>query len=69
MKIIGALLIIWGIADIALSWVGTDLYWEIGISVPAIIYPFTPFIAMTIGYGLYSIGVSEEESGEGEEEA
>ena len=31
MKIIGALLIIWGIADIALSWVGTDLYWEIGI--------------------------------------
>ena len=32
MKIVGILLIIWGFADLGLSWAGTDLYYEIGLS-------------------------------------
>ena len=55
MKFVGILLIIWGFADLGLSWAGTDLYWEIGIDLPGVIYPFTHWIAMGIGYGIYSI--------------
>ena len=55
MKIVGILLIIWGFADLGLSWLEIDLYWEIGIKLPNTIYPFTHWIAMGIGYGIYSI--------------
>ncbi|MDB3950177.1 hypothetical protein N9403_00925 [Gammaproteobacteria bacterium] len=59
MKIVGILLIIWGFADLGLSWVGTDLYYEIGIELSDAIYPFTHWIAMGIGYGIYSISGSD----------
>ena len=54
MKIFGILLIIWGFADLGLSWNQVDLYYEIGINLPNSIYPFTHWIAMGIGYGFYS---------------
>lgn len=60
MKIVGIILIVWGVADIGLSWMGTDLYGEIGIQLPDVIYPFTPFIAMVIGYSIMSIGKSSD---------
>lgn len=56
MKIAGILLIIWGVADFGLSWMGIDLYGEIGIQLPAIIYPFTAYIAGAIGYGIFAAG-------------
>jgi|TARA_B110000438_G_scaffold284078_1_gene312758 hypothetical protein len=59
MKIVGILLIIWGFADLGLSWAGTDLYYAIGIELPNAIYPFTHWIAMGIGYGIYSIAGSD----------
>ena len=46
MQVIGALLVIWGIADFALSWNEIDLYYEIGINVPADIYPYTAWVAV-----------------------
>ena len=55
MKIIGIILILWGIADLGLSWADTDLYSEIGITLSESIYPFTHWIAMGIGFVLYSI--------------
>ena len=55
MKIVGILLIIWGFADLGLSWAGIDLYWEIGVELPVAIYPFTHWIAMGVGYGIYSV--------------
>jgi hypothetical protein len=60
MKIIGIILIIWGIADFALSWMETDLYFEIGIMLPDIIYPFTAWIAMGIGFAIFSMDKSKE---------
>ncbi len=54
MKIFGILLIIWGFADLGLSWMGTDLYGSIGIQLSDAIYPFTHWIAMGIGYGIYA---------------
>jgi hypothetical protein len=56
MQVIGALLVIWGIADFALSWNEIDLYYEIGINVPADIYPFTAWIAIFIGGVIYRLG-------------
>ena len=56
MKIIGIILIFWGFADWGLSWLGTDLYWAIGIELSDGIYPFTHWIAMGIGSAIYSIG-------------
>ena len=54
MKIAGMFLVAWGFADLGLSWGGTDLYGVIGITLSETIYPFTHWIAMAIGYGLYS---------------
>ena len=54
MKIAGMFLVAWGFADLGLSWGGTDLYGFIGITLSETIYPFTHWIAMAIGYGLYS---------------
>ena len=56
MKIAGILLIIVGFADLGLSWIGIDLYGEIGIQLSATIYPYTPFIASGIGYVILSAG-------------
>ena len=61
MKIVGIILIVWGIADLGLSWAGTDLYWEIGVKLPEWIYSFTHWIAMGIGYAIYSIGKPSDE--------
>ena len=63
MNIIGTVLIIWGVADMGLSWLGTDLYWEIGIELSSVIYPFTHWIAMGVGFAIYSIGSANEEEG------
>ena len=65
MKILGYILIIWGLADIGLSWIGSDLYYDIGIIfilrklgiiLPEAINPFTGFIAICNGGGLLKIG-------------
>lgn len=56
MQILGGLLFLWGLADFILSWIGTDLYWELGVTVPEDIYPFTAWIAMGIGGLLYQAG-------------
>ena len=60
-KIVGVILILWGIADFGLSWVGTDLYWEIGIKLPDWLYRWTAWIALGIGFAIFSIGKEEEE--------
>ena len=64
MKILGILLMLWGFADMGLSWLGTDLYWEIGIQLSETIYPFTHWIAMGIGYAIYSFASPVEEKEE-----
>ena len=60
-RIVGVILILWGIADFGLSWVGTDLYWEIGINLPDWLYRWTAWIALGIGFAIFSIGKEEEE--------
>ena len=61
MKILGILLIVWGIADWGLSWTGVDVWWEIGIELPDSIYQFTHWISMGIGYLLFKISGSNDD--------
>jgi len=56
LKIIGGLLIAWGVLDYALSWMGTDLYAEIGITIPDAIWAYTAYIVGGIGFALFAAG-------------
>lgn len=56
MQVFGVLLMVWGLADFILSWMGTDVYWELGINIPTVIWPFTAWIAIGIGGLLYRSG-------------
>ena len=69
MKIIGVILILWGIADFGLSWIDRDLYLEIGINVPDWLWQWTAWIAIGIGSVIFSLGKPNEEEEEEEEEA
>jgi hypothetical protein len=65
LKIIGGLMIAWGLLDFGLSWVSTDLYGEIGIKLSESIYPYTAYIAGFVGYGVYYLGSKmSEDTGE-----
>ena len=57
MQLIGALLIIIGIIDFGLSWIGIDLTSQF----VGEFSPYTPFIFGIIGGILYSIGKKGEE--------
>ena len=59
MKIIGTILILWGIADLGLSWAGTDLYSGIGITLPELIDLILgkPFIAVVLFSNVIASGM------------
>jgi hypothetical protein len=63
LKIIGGLLIGWGVLDFALSWMDTDLYAEIGITIPEPIWAYTAYIVGAIGFMLFAIGEKKDRSG------
>ena len=50
IKLIGYVLIIWGVADFGFSWGGIDLWWSVfGIILPDPIYTFSPLAEIVIG--------------------
>ena len=61
LKIIGGLLVAWGVLDFALSWMGTDLYAEIGITIPDAIWAYTAYIVGGIGFALFAAGQKQGE--------
>jgi hypothetical protein len=58
LNIIGGLLIAWGVLDFALSWMGTDLYGEIGIIIPEPFWNYTAYVVGAVGLGVIAIGKS-----------
>ena len=56
MKILGIVLILWGLADFGLSWTGVDVYVSLGIQLPETIWLYSHFISIAIGFGLYQLG-------------
>ena len=62
LKIIGGLIIAWGVLDFGLSWMDIDVYGEIGINVSETIYPYTAYIAGIIGWGVYHLGTKMDKN-------
>ena len=56
MKIFGALLVIFGLVDIIGSFVGFDVWYEIGINLPELLWQFSGYIEVTLGYFLWNLG-------------
>lgn len=60
VKYVGYVLIVWGIADIALSYMGTDVWSEwFGIQLEGFLYSYSGAIAIVIGGLLTRVGRSE----------
>ena len=61
LKLIGGLLVAWGVLDFVLSWMDTDLYAEIGITIPDAIWAYTAYIVGGIGFALFAAGQKQGE--------
>ena len=66
-KILGALLVIWGLADLGLSYAGTDLWMDaLGIQLEGVVYQYSAWAAMVIGAVVWSLGSSAADEEEDE---
>ncbi|MGJ8641737.1 MAG: hypothetical protein ACSHYA_20270 [Opitutaceae bacterium] len=62
LKIIGGLLVAFGLIDCIGSFTGLDVWGEwIGVELPEAIWSFTAYIEMGIGYFLLKLGSNEAE--------
>ena len=56
IKIIGQVLIVWGVADFGLSYAGIDLWWSIfGVALEGAVYQFSGMAAIIVGYLLTKV--------------
>ncbi|MFP6765455.1 MAG: hypothetical protein VB858_17640 [Planctomycetaceae bacterium] len=61
MKIIGGLLIAFGLADFGGSWAGIDVWRDwFGIVLPEILWRFSAYAEIGIGYFCFNLGSSPE---------
>ena len=64
-KIIGGLLVAFGLVDMIGSFTGLDVWGEwIGVELPEVIWSFTAYIEMGIGYSLLKLGSNDTEETE-----
>jgi hypothetical protein len=68
IKLVGAIFIGWGLLDYGLDKGGIDLYGELGITLPQLIWIFSAWISEGIGIFLYATGVNLNKDGEETEE-
>lgn len=61
MKIIGILLIIFGVVDLVGSFAQFDLWGTIGIQLPDVIWKYSAYIEIALGYLLFNLGGGEDE--------
>lgn len=57
--IIGALLIIFGLVDMIGSWAGFDLWFTLGVQLPEVVWQFSAYIELGLGYFLFKTGMSK----------
>ena len=63
MKIIGAVLVIIGLVDVIGSWTGYDFWGEfMGVTLPDLLWYFSGYIELALGYYLFNLGSNEDES-------
>lgn len=56
IKIIGILLIVFGLVDLIGSYASFDLWGSIGIHLPDLLWKFSSYIEIAVGYGLMKLG-------------
>jgi len=61
MKIVGALLVIFGLVDLIGSWADFDLWGTIGIHLPDLLWQYSPYIEIVSGAFLYNLGSGNDE--------
>lgn len=62
MKIIGILLIIFGVVDLIGSYTDFDLWGTIGIRLPDLLWQYSSFIEIGLGFFLTSLGSSDDDT-------
>jgi len=62
MKILGILLMIFGAVDLGGSYMDFDLWGTIGIQLPDMIWKFSSYIELGLGYFLMQMGSSDSDS-------
>lgn len=55
-KIIGGLVVLWGIADLVIGLQGGDLWGQIGVQLPDIVWRYSHYIAIVIGAAIFGMG-------------
>ena len=61
-NILKLLVFLWVLADLILSWMGTDLWASVGIRLPDLIWQFSHYAAMGIGAVIFSMGGSGDDN-------
>ncbi len=68
MKILGLLLIVFGVVDLVGSYAEFDLWGGfIGVQLPEVIWKYSSFIEMGLGYFLFNLGKNSDSSDAGSE--
>jgi len=63
MKYLGILIIVFGLVDMAGSYLEFDVWTDyIGVQLPAIVWKFSAYAEIALGYGIMSLGSKEEET-------
>lgn len=61
-KIIGGLLVAWGVADVGGSWMGIDVWADwLGVQLEGVFYQFSGWAALIIGFFVFNFGSSDDE--------
>lgn len=61
MKIIGILIMLFGLVDLVGSFTGFDLWGTIGVQLPELLWKYSAYIEIAIGYGLFNLAGSNDE--------
>lgn len=61
MKIVGILIILFGVVDLVGSFAGFDLWGTIGIQLPELVWKYSAYIEIAVGYGVMNFFGGNEE--------
>ena len=64
VKIIGAIIFLFGVVDIGGSYMDFDLWGKIGIQLPEILWKYSSYIELALGAFLFSMGSDKDEATE-----
>ena len=60
-KIIGGIIILFGLTDLIGSFTGLDVWGELGVALPDIVWSFSAYIEIALGYFIFNLGSGGEE--------